>query len=243
MSRLAAASTGVATLAPPGASNGYLGTIALETEMHRYLLTLLFAFSAVALGATGNISKVNGSISIEAGQEAGDVETVNGSINVGDDAHVRDAETVNGSIKLGARAQARNVESVNGSITLGENALVSDDVSAVNGKLTLRQGARVDGRLENVNGDFKLEGATVRGGLGTVNGDVHVGAGSQVDGGILVEKPGGWGRHKSERLPRVTIESGAVVNGTLRFEREVELAVAEGAVIGPIEGVAPRRVQ
>jgi hypothetical protein len=29
----------------------------------------------------------------------------------------------------------------------------------------------------------------------------------------------------------------------LRFEREVELQVAESAVVGPIEGVAPRRVQ
>jgi hypothetical protein len=240
MSRQQAASAGLATLAPPAASNGCPGSTTLETEMHRYLLTLLLAFSAVALGATGNISKVNGSIDVETGQQAGDVETVNGSIRVGDDAQVRDAETVNGSIKLGARARARSVESVNGSITLGESALVSDDVSAVNGKLTLRQGARVDGRLENVNGDLKLEGAAVRGGLATVNGDVHVGAGSQVDGGILIEKSHGW--RKSERLPRVTIEPGAVVNGTLRFEREVELAVAEGAVIGPIEGVTPRRV-
>jgi hypothetical protein len=101
---------------------------------------------------------------------------------------------------------------------------------------------RVDGRLENVNGGLVLEGAAVRGGIGTVNGDIRIGAGSRVDGGIVVDKPGGWGWGKSERLPRVTIESGAVVNGALRFEREVELQVGEGAVIGPIEGVAPKRV-
>jgi len=210
--------------------------------MTRYLATLLFAFSAVAIGSSGNISKVNSSITVERGQQAGDVSTVNGSITVGDDARVRDVETVNGAIRLGQRAQARGIEAVNGAITLAEDVLVSDDVSAVNGKLTLRRGARVDGRLENVNGDFVLEGATVRGGLGTVNGDVRVGAGSLIDGGILVEKPSGWSWPKSERLPRVTIEAGAVVNGTLKFEREVELQVADGAAVGPIEGVAPRRV-
>jgi len=57
-----------------------------------------------------------------------------------------------------------------------------------------------------------------------------------------VEKPGGWGWKKSKPLPRVTIESGAVVNGTLRFDREVELEVASDATVGPIEGVTPKRV-
>jgi cytoskeletal protein CcmA (bactofilin family) len=118
---------------------------------------------------------------------------------------------------------------------------VSGDAGTVNGKLTLMRGARVDGRLENVNGALRLEGATVRGGIETVNGDVFVGAGSHVDGGILVEKPGGGSWRKSDRLPRITIESGAEVQGTLRFEREVELYVGAGAVVGPVEGVAPRR--
>jgi hypothetical protein len=209
--------------------------------MTRYLATLLFAFSAVALGAAADISKVNGSIDVEAGQEAGDVETVNGSITVGTGARVREVETVNGSIRLEARATAQSVETVNGAITLGEEVVVSDGASTVNGKLTLMRGARVDGGLENVNGEFRLESATVRGGIETVNGDLFVGSGSRVDGGVRVEKPsGGWWR-KSERLPRITIESGAEVNGTLRFEREVDLYVGAGAVIGPLEGVAPRR--
>lgn len=210
--------------------------------MQRQLAVLLYAFSAVALGATGNISKVNGGITLAPGQQAGDVSTVNGSISIGGDARVRDVETVNGSIRVGERAQARSIETVNGGVTLGEGALVSDDVSAVNGSLTLRQGARVDGRLENVNGDFDLSGAEVRGGLETVNGDVRVGAGSRIEGGILVEKSNGWFSRHLGKPPRITIESGAVVNGTLRFEREVDLHVAEGAVVGPIEGVAPRRL-
>lgn len=210
--------------------------------MIRYLVTLMVAFSAVALGSTGNISKVNGSITVEAGQHAGDVETVNGSITIREGAQVRNVETVNGSVKIYARAQANAVETVNGDVTLAEDVLVADDVSTVNGEITLRSGARVDGGLENVNGDFVLEGATVRRGLETTNGDIRIGRGSTVDGGILVEKPSGWGWNNSKSLPRVTIESGAVVNGTLRFEREVELSVASDATVGPLEGVAPKRV-
>ena len=208
--------------------------------MIRYVAVLLYAVSAVALGASGNISRVNGSIEVEPGREAGDVETVNGSVTVGSGARVRDVETVNGAVRIEARAEARSVETVNGAVTVGEQAVVGDDVSVVNGKVTLLRGARADGRVENVNGALRLEGATVRRGLGTVNGDVFVGAGSQVEGGIEIEKPGGWSWRKSDR-PRVTIESGATVNGTLRFEREVDLYVGAGAVVGPVEGVEPRR--
>lgn len=208
--------------------------------MIRYAAVLLYAVSAVALGASENISRVNGSIEVEPGRQAGDVETVNGSITIGSGARVRDVETVNGSVRLEARAEAQAVEAVNGGVTIGEEAVVRDEVSTVNGKMTLLRGARVDGRVENVNGAFRLEGATVRGGLATVNGDVFVGAGSQVDGGIEIEKPGGRSWRKSDP-PRVTIESGATVNGTLRFEREVDLYVGAGVVLGPIEGVEPRR--
>jgi hypothetical protein len=208
--------------------------------MFRYVATLLFAYSAVALGATGNISKVNGSIDVDAGQQAGDVSTVNGSIRIGSAAQVRDVETVNGSVRIDDRAVAQSVETVNGAVTIGEGVTVSEGVAAVNGKLTLQQGARVDGRLENVNGDFRLEGATVRGGIETVNGDVFVGSGSRVEQGIRVEKSRGWSWNKSSR-PSITIESGATVEGPLVFEREVDLYVGSSAVIGPVEGVAPVR--
>jgi DUF4097 and DUF4098 domain-containing protein YvlB len=209
--------------------------------MIRYAVVLLYAVSAVALGAAGNLSKVNGSIDVEAGREAGDVETVNGSITIGSGARVREVATVNGSIRLEPRATAQSVETVNGAITLGEEVVVSAGAGTVNGRLTLMRGAQVNGGLENVNGEFRLEAATVRGGIETVNGDLFVGSGSRVDGGIRVEKPTGGSWRKSDRLPQITIESAAEVNGTLYFEREVDLYVGAGAVIGPVEGVAPRR--
>ena len=209
--------------------------------MIRYVATLLFAFSAVALGASGNISKVNSSIHVGDGQQAGDVSTVNGSITIGRNAAAREVETVNGSIRLDDRASAESVETVNGAITLGEGVVVSDGVSTVNGRLTMGSGARVGGRLENVNGEFVLQGATVGGGIETVNGDILVGAGSRIDGGLTVEDNNSWKWRAKSRNPRLTIESGAVVNGTLRFEREVDLYLGEGVVTGPVEGIEPRR--
>jgi DUF4097 and DUF4098 domain-containing protein YvlB len=208
--------------------------------MFRYAAVLLYAYAAVALGATVDISKVNGSIEVDAGQQAGNVSTVNGSIRVGSDARVREIETVNGSVRLDPRAAAESVETVNGSVTLDEGVVVTGDASAVNGRMTLQRGASVNGRLENVNGSFDLDGATVHGGIETVNGDVTVGAGSRVENGIRVEKNRGWSWNKSSR-PKITIESGATVEGPLVFEREVDLYVGSGAVIGPVEGVNPVR--
>jgi hypothetical protein len=60
----------------------------------RCLLTLAYAWSAVALGAAAgqSIGKQNGSITIEAGQEVGDVSTVNGSVTTGPQARAAGVE-------------------------------------------------------------------------------------------------------------------------------------------------------
>ena len=101
--------------------------------MFRYVATLLYAYCAVVLGATGDLSKVNGSIHVDDGQRAGDVSTVNGSITIGQAAQVGAVETVNGSVRFEERASADSAETVNGAITLGEQVQVKDSVSAVNG--------------------------------------------------------------------------------------------------------------
>ena len=52
----------------------------------RCILTLAYAWSAVALGASssgGDISQVIGSVRLDDGQAASDVSTVNGSVTVG----------------------------------------------------------------------------------------------------------------------------------------------------------------
>jgi len=227
------------------------GRLAEETTMKfltRCTLTILYAYSAVALGAAsasiGDVSRVNGSVTIEQGQQAGDVSTVNGSVSVGADARVSGVETVNGSVRIAERAVVETAGTVNGGIVVGTGAAVLGEVEAVNGSMTLRPGARVGGGLHNVNGDILVDSAAVSGGVSTTNGDIRLTAGANVSGGIHVEQNrrrwfsfGSESRHN----PRVTIEQGAVLQGPLRFEREVDLYVAPGVVLPELQGVAPRR--
>mgnify|MGYP003508936993 CR=1 FL=1 len=109
----------------------------------RCALTILFAFSAVVLGdaaqAANDISKVNGSVKIEPGQQVGDVSTVNGSVTIGAGARAAEVETVNGSLKIEDKAVVGSAETVNGSITVGAEAEVQKGVDAVNGSLDLHE--------------------------------------------------------------------------------------------------------
>jgi len=212
----------------------------------RCALTVLFAFSAVVLGdaarAADDISKVNGSVKIEPGQQVGDVGTVNGSVTIGPGARAGAVETVNGSLRIDDKAVIGSAETVNGSITVGAEAEVQKGIEAVNGSLTLRQDAKVAGGLENVNGSILVEGARVDGGIETVNGDIRLATGSHLAGGIHVEEhKASWWKGKDSRNPRITIEQGVTVEGPLHFEREVDLYVAPGVNLPPVQGVQPRR--
>jgi len=40
---------------------------------------------------------------------------------------------------------------------------------------------------------------------------------------------------------RITVEQGVTVEGPLHFEREVDLYVAPGVSLPPVEGVRPQR--
>jgi hypothetical protein len=183
---------------------------------------------------------VNGSVRVPDGMQTGNVGTVNGSIHVGDNATLQQGETVNGSISLGSHSSADSLSTVNGSISLSDDAHVAHAVETVNGSMTLRNGSQVGGSLTNVNGTIELTTARVGGGIRTANGDINVGGHSQVDGGILVQKPSGWFEFM-QHAPRVVIGPGAVVNGELRFERKVELYVSDKATIGPVVGATAVR--
>lgn len=179
-------------------------------------------------------SKVNGSVHVQAGKPAEDAHTVNGSVHVEDNAAVNSAGTVNGAIRLGAHATANSAKTVNGSISLAEGARVSGGATTVNGDLTLANGAEVSGALTNVNGKIALNSAHVAGGIKTVNGDISILGTSHVEGGILVEKPTGIIFHN--RDPVIVIGPGAVVQGDLRFERQVKLYVSDKATVGTVTG-------
>ena len=198
-----------------------------------------------ALFAKGvDIDKVNGSINTEAGTHYGELETVNGSIMVDEGVSAESVSTVNGGIDVDDKASVGSLETVNGGIDIGEAVEVANDVATVNGGIGLERGSRVHGKVETVNGRIELAAAEVGKGIATVNGDITVGADSIVRGGILVEKPNnGWFNWGSSppKIPRVVIGANAVVEGTLDFEREVELFVHDTAKIGNVRGATPKK--
>lgn len=214
------------------------------------LVTLAIATAAVtgcSDGVNGDVtatqngaSTVNGSVHVPAGLHSGGVSTVNGSVHIDDSATVGGASTVNGGIDMGAHASADSLSTVNGAVTLQGGAHVAHAVTTVNGGINLQSGAEVAGSVRNVNGRIALAGAHVAGGLRTVGGDIDVSGGSHVEGGILVDKDNSlfnWNRS----VPRIVIGPGAVVQGDLRFEREVKLYVSDKATIGPVSGATAVR--
>ncbi|MEO8671797.1 MAG: hypothetical protein ABI411_10820 [Tahibacter sp.] len=199
-------------------------------------LAIALTFCASAFAGSGpDIDKVNGAIHLESGQVGGDLSTVNGSIRMDAHATADDLETVNGSIDIGDDSNAQSLETVNGAIEIGARTRIARGVEAVNGSITLAEGADVNGKLSNVNGRIEVSAAHVGGGIETVAGDIELGANARVDGGILVEKPSGWSWGK-QKTPRVVIGPHAVVNGSLVFQREVELLVSDSASIGTVTG-------
>ena len=207
------------------------------------------AFIAVLIAspvvfAKQDIDKVNGAVRTEAGVEYGNLETVNGSISVEAGVRADSASTVNGSIDIDDQAVIGTVETVNGGVDIGESVVIENGVETVNGGVGIERGSRIEGKVETVNGRIELEGAEIGNGIATVNGDITVGTDSIVRGGILVEKPQGsgwfnWGG--KSRLPRIVIGPNATVEGTLDFEREVELFVHDTAKIGTVRGATAQK--
>ena len=211
----------------------------------RLALCLLLA-SAMPVFASdgGDVDKVNGSIHIDPAQQAGDLDTVNGSIRIGANASTGDASTVNGSIQLGDGARTGALETVNGSIRAGTGLVVAGGVETVNGSIFFDRNGRISKGVSTVNGAIGLVATELGADIETVNGDITVGIGSHVKGGIKVEKPNNvLGIHfgGKPKPPRIIIGPNAVVDGPLVFEREVKLYVHATAKTGPITGATAVR--
>ncbi|HEY5851392.1 MAG TPA: hypothetical protein VIT62_11575 [Lysobacter sp.] len=205
------------------------------------VLPLALALSAPVAFAAEDIEKVNGSITVEAGQQAGKLETVNGSIKIGAGARAGDAETVNGSISAAEDVQAGGLETVNGSIRVGEKARLDGGLETVNGGVFVDRNGEVRGSIETVNGAIGLVDTDVGGDITTVNGDLTVGVGSHVKGRIHYTKPTQSWFSYNRRDPRVIIGPNAVVDGPLVFERKVTLYVHNTAKTGAITGATAVR--
>ena len=96
-----------------------------------------------------------------------------------------------------------------------------------------------------MNGAIGIVATELGSGIETVNGDITVGVGSHLKGGIKVVKPhrnnwGGFVRGKP-KIPRIVIGPDARVDGSLVFEREVKLYVHSSARIGSVRGATAIR--
>ena len=215
--------------------------------MHKFanLLTLSVALAlpltTIAAAGDPDISKVNGSITVDDGGRQGELNTVNGSIRIGSNARVGEATTVNGSVKVGDSVQTGDLGTVNGSIRVGRNVTINGSVETVNGSIFVDRGGNIRKGVSTVNGGIGLVDTDVAGGIETVSGDTTVGVGSHVRGGLHYAKPGKIWFSTKQREPRVVIGPNARVDGPLVFEREVELLVHRSAVIGPVTGATAVR--
>lgn len=199
---------------------------------------------AVAASAsdTRSISKVNSSVTAEAGQSYDSLETVNGDVRIGRGASAKVAETVNGSITVDEDAKLGSASTVNGALELSEGVSIANDASTVNGRVSIDKRGSVGGNLSTVNGDIDLEGAEIKGNVTTVSGDIDLTDGTRILGGIHVEKPQGWGWNQKDQRITVHVCSTCSVNGELRFDRPVTLRVESGARIGRVIGDDVKRL-
>lgn len=207
-----------------------------------FALALALLCAAPAFAQDG-IDKVNGSITAEASQTYGDLETVNGSIRIEDGSRTGNAETVNGSIRVADNVVTGALETVNGSIRAGKQLQANGNLETVNGSVFVDRGGNLRA-VSTVNGSIGLVDCDLSGGIETVTGDITVGVGSHVKGGIKVEKPtSNWMpiTMGKRRPPRIIVGPNAVVEGPLVFEREVKLYVHDSARIGSVTGATAVR--
>jgi DUF4097 and DUF4098 domain-containing protein YvlB len=218
-----------------------------EASMWRYCSFLCLAALVALAGGCGNAvngdvtatreggSTINGSVRVPAGMQAGPVSSVNGSIKIEDGATAGAAHAVNGEIEIGDHATVDSVITVNGSIKLGDGSRITGDAKSVNGEIELHKGSEVGGAVKTISGSIDLNDAHVHGDLRTVAANIDITGAPHVDGGILVEK-NATAFDTSSTKPRIVIGPGAVVQGPLRFERDVQLYVSDKATVGPITG-------
>lgn len=207
---------------------------------HRALIVLSLLIVCSTAHAQKDVSKVNGTVDIAAGEHVGSASTVNGSVNLGDGASVADATTVNGGIKAGNSVTVdKDATTVNGGIHFGNKATINGDITTVNGDIYVPDGGTVKGDITTVNGGIGLVRSQVGKDVTTVNGDVTIGIGSHVAGKLWVKKSkGGWNGLPLQisRIPTIIIGPDAVVQGGLVFEHQVKLYVHTSARTGSIQG-------
>lgn len=193
----------------------------------------------------GHLNTVSGDIEIDSKVVAGNANTVSGDIEGDDDVQLGNLQTVSGDIKLDQRARVGSAQTVSGDIRFGEGAQLAS-AETVSGDVFIANGGRVAKGVQTLSGSIGLVATQVGGDVVTYTGNVTVGIGSHVRGGLTVRKPNNSGiqilnvRVKA-RPPRIIIGPNARVDGPLRFEHPVKLYVHSSAKTGAITGATAVR--
>jgi DUF4097 and DUF4098 domain-containing protein YvlB len=206
------------------------------------ILSLLLSTAVDAQDENQYLFNGEQAIRLAADAEAGDLHTLHGSINIGGRSKVGDVKTVDGAVVLAKGSRAISVRSLDGAVQLEEDAKIVHGVSTAGGSIVLDDHADVGGRVSTADGEIRLKNAHVGGGIVTRRGNINVGSGSRVENGIRVKRSFclcvNAGLFSN---PRVIIGPGAVVQGSLIFERKVTLYVSDRATIGDVVGATSVR--
>lgn len=172
--------------------------------------------------------KQNSSYQSASATQGGDISRVNGSISISDNSQMQALSTVNGSIKLGNNVRVRSAETVNGSIKAASGLQVQRGLSTVNGSIELSHGAQVGADVTTVNGAIRLDKTIVAGKLSTVNGNISLQNSSLVKGDIVFaerKKSRSWfGKDQDEKnQPKLYISADSVVEGKIILRQPVQL--------------------
>lgn len=174
-------------------------------------MDVVFGEIRVAAGlSVGNLSNINGGISIERGATVDNVDAVNGNISIAENVSVGNVNSVNGNIDIGEKlAGRRSIESANGNVVIGKRGIVAHSVTTVNGDI----------ELDSVSVGFDVE---------TLNGDIHIAAGSEISGDIRIKRSHNSNRlFESKQKPTLRIDQGVTLRGNIYLEKEAKLKIAD----------------
>ena len=175
---------------------------------------------------TGDVTKMNNDVNVGQGQTLGDIDSVNGKVVLRNHSSAKQVKTVNGSVRIYDDVSVYSVGTVNGDIRGGDNLTVDENLSTVNGRIDLQQGTLVLNDIHTVNGTIELRKTEVGRDVSTLNGDIRLLRGSIVSGDVVFEE--NHSRNSKRTKPRLVVDAGSAIMGTVHLYREVELHLEDG---------------
>ncbi len=179
-----------------------------------------------------NVSSVFGSLEVSSGKQVTDVSSVNGSVKLNDDVVAANVESVNGNIDVKRNVSVRSLETVNGNISVGEGFNASQNIETINGSINISPASFVGKNVETINGDIEIIDAEVKGNISTHNGSILLTEQTHVHGDIkFSQKNRKTKRNRNSSIPTLKIKQGAIVDGDIILEREVQLDIDDAELL------------